>query len=91
MVNHIETFEPKCTKQTGKIVTFKRMGIDDARIPMNNGIVRIYDWIRMLDADGYPHAFIDEGEYRLYFSGAVLNDGEVNADVKIVKRDCNDR
>ena len=33
----------------------------------------IYDYIRMLDAEGYPRAYIDFGGYRLTFEEAELD------------------
>jgi methionyl-tRNA formyltransferase len=40
----------------------------------------------MLDAEGYPQAFIDHGEFRIHFSRAALYDGRIVADAKITLR-----
>jgi len=37
----------------------------------------------MLDAEGYPRAFIDHAGFRFEFSRAALYDGKVMADVTI--------
>ena len=49
----------------------------------------IYDYIRMLDAEGYPRAYIDFGDYRLSFEDAhIAEDGsKVEAKVIFNKRD----
>jgi methionyl-tRNA formyltransferase len=39
----------------------------------------------MLDAESYPRAFIDHGQYRYEFSRATLYDGRVEASVKITE------
>jgi methionyl-tRNA formyltransferase len=43
----------------------------------------LHDFIRMLDADGYPHAFLEYGKFRLEFSRSALYEGRVVADVRI--------
>ncbi len=62
--------------QEGKPVIFKRRKPEDGRITSDMKTDRIYDYIRMLDAEGYPRAYIDFGEYRLEFEQAeFLCDG----------------
>jgi methionyl-tRNA formyltransferase len=39
----------------------------------------------MLDAEGYPRAFLEYGGFRLEFSRSALYDGRIVADVKIEK------
>ena len=47
----------------------------------------VYLKIRMLDADGYPHAYIEKGEFRYEFTRASIKaDGSIVADVKITKK-----
>jgi len=43
--------------------------------------------IRMLDAEGYPHAFVRLGNYKLEFTRASRRTGGIIADVKITKED----
>ena len=42
--------------------------------------------IRMLDADGYPHAFVRHGDLRLELRHAVREGDAIRADVRIVRR-----
>lgn len=70
---HLEPIE-----QTGEPVIFKRRKEADGEITPDMEPEKIYDYIRMLDAEGYPRAFMDFGDYRLSFENASLSeDGEV--------------
>jgi hypothetical protein len=40
----------------------------------------------MLDADGYPHAFVEVGELIFRFTNADLNTNGLSANVQIVRR-----
>lgn len=53
-----ETISP--IKQSGDITTFRRRTFEDSDISKleNFNISKLYDFIRMLDAEGYPKAFI---------------------------------
>ena len=44
---------------------------------------KIYDYIRMLDAEGYPKAFLNVDDYRLLFENAELSNGKLTATVTI--------
>jgi hypothetical protein len=41
----------------------------------------------MLDAEGYPHAFVDHGNLRLELTGASLEGDKLSARVAIRQRD----
>lgn len=67
--------------QDGEPVVFKRRKPEDGRITPDMDTDQIYDYIRMLDAEGYPRAFIEFGGYRLEFEQAVFpGDGADGAD-----------
>lgn len=69
--------------QRGKVTVFKRRQPAESSIPPCASLHAVYDFIRMLDADGYPRAFIEHAGYRYEFSRAALYDGRVVADVVI--------
>ena len=46
----------------------------------------LYDFVRMLDAPGYPHAFLDHGPHRFELFDVVKSDNELTARVRIVPR-----
>ena len=72
--------------QKGKPVLFKRRTPEDGSIEHIDTIEQIYDHIRMLDAEGYPRAFLVNRTIKFEFSGATLKaDGSICADVKISK------
>lgn len=48
-------------------------------------LAALHDFIRMLDAEGYPHAFIEHGCFRLEFTRAALFGDRLVADVKITR------
>ena len=60
--------------QTGEPVIFKRRKPEEGRITSDMKTGEIYDYIRMLDAEGYPRAFMEFGDYRLEFERAELSD-----------------
>lgn len=78
--------EPEPVPQTGEAVTFRRRVPEQSRLPESADLAQLYDFIRMLDADGYPHAFLDHGCYRLEFRKARLDQAELVSEVKIYKR-----
>lgn len=76
--------------QTGKVTEFKRRTPEQSNISHLSSLSDIYDHIRMLDAQGYPNAFLDMGPFTLTFSQASLlalesGDEEINAKVTFKK------
>ena len=72
--------------QEGYPILFKRRKPEDGNIVNLDSIEQIYDYIRMLDAEGYPNAFLINGAMKFEFSRASLKaDGVILADVKISK------
>lgn len=71
--------------QEGEVVAFKRRTKADGEILPQMNIETIYDYIRMLDAEGYPNAFVKFGDYSLEFSNASLDGEKVEAKVIIHK------
>jgi methionyl-tRNA formyltransferase len=69
--------------QQGEVVEFKRRKPEESAISAPASLQELYNFIRMLDADGYPHAFLDYGGFHFEFTRAALYDGRVAADVKI--------
>lgn len=73
-------------QQKGTIVRFKRRQSEDGDISELQDLQNIFDYIRMLDADGYPSAFLNTDKLHLEFERASLKDGYIKADVKITMR-----
>lgn len=74
--------------QQGAVTRFRRRRPEESAIPETlTAPAALYDFIRMLDADGYPRAFIDHGEFRHEYRNAHLDpDGTLQAEVTIVRR-----
>ena len=77
--------KPTPVPQEGEPVIFKRRKPEESRLTEEMPLDKIYDYIRMLDAEGYPRAYMDFGPYRLEFEQAQLSSdfNELEAKVKI--------
>ncbi len=73
--------------QQGVTVTFQRRTPEQSEIPNDLTSEQLYDYIRMLDAPGYPKAFMDKDLYQLEFDQAELIENTVIARVKIKLKD----
>lgn len=83
MIIEIIQTEPRPYAQTGEVVSFKRRRPEESDIGDLRELNLIFDYIRMLDADGYPKAFLETEHLRLEFARASLKDGHIKADVDI--------
>lgn len=87
MIVKIITEDIHPTPQSGEVYTFKRRKPEQSNMESLNNIKEVFDHIRMLDADGYPHAFLETDSLRLEFTGAVFNsDNSIDANVRILKK-----
>ena len=77
MIESIVLGDIRPIEQEGEIVTFKRRTPEMSRLASNEDLVEIFDSIRMVDAEGYPRAFILWGDYRIEFSNAALTKDEI--------------
>ncbi len=73
--------------QTGEPTYFKRRKPAESQITDFSTTEKIYDHIRMLDAEGYPPAYIEVNDTRFEFSNAQKIGDELIAKVKVVKKD----
>lgn len=78
--------EPEPQAQQGEVVHFSRRRPEESNLLGLTDLNQIYDHIRMLDAEGYPHAFVDVHGFRLEFTRASFKPGEVIAEVRIRER-----
>ena len=72
--------------QTGKPVIFRRRKPEEGDISELDSLNSVFDYIRMLDAETYPAAFLNVGRLHLEFSRASLREDHILADVKIFIR-----
>jgi methionyl-tRNA formyltransferase len=83
MARWIAETEPEPKPQQGEPVVFRRRKPEQSRLPETGDISHLHDHIRMLDAPGYPLAFVEYGDFRMEFFHAALENGEVRASVVI--------
>ncbi len=69
--------------QQGDVVQFERRHPQQSQLPQVNDLHKLYDHIRMLDAETYPKAYIDCGAYKVELADAKLEHGELTATAKI--------
>lgn len=79
-----ERITPK--PQEGEPVIFKRRKPEESKITTDMELNMIYDYIRMLDAEGYPRAYLEFGSYRLEFEGADLSGDGQTLSARVVFR-----
>jgi len=72
IANNIQPIE-----QVGDVVKFERRKPQQSEISDISNLEDLYDHIRMLDADGYPRAFINRDGINYEFSKAKLIEGGV--------------
>lgn len=85
MIEFIVTNEITPMPQVGEVVKFERRKPTDSNIEQLTNLEDIYDYIRMLDADGYPKAFLEHNGMIFEFERASFRGDFVKADV-IIRR-----
>jgi methionyl-tRNA formyltransferase len=86
MIREILSTRPEPQPQVGDPVYFKRRKADDGDIAGLSKLSETYDYIRMLDAEGYPAAFLETAHLRLEFSRASLHPEYLIADVRFTPK-----
>lgn len=77
--------EPKPEPQRGQPTVFKRRTPPESEIPPGLPLERLHDFIRMLDADGYPRAFLEKDGFRYEFRRSALREQLLEAEVRITR------
>jgi len=83
MIKRIIQECPQPVPQTGEAFIFKRRTPAQSAIPEVNSLQALQDFIRMLDAEGYPNAFLIHKGFRYEFRRAVFYNGRISTDVTI--------
>jgi len=87
MIKHIIKNNPTPIPQNGEVVNFQRRKPSESNFFEINELKSLYNFIRMLDAPGYPYAFIETKHFNLKFQNAELdNDSKILANVIITKK-----
>ena len=73
--------------QVGQIKEFKRRKPQEGNLNKASELTVVYNYIRMLDAEDYPKAFLETDFLRLEFCNARFDgDKELFTDVRIIKK-----
>lgn len=86
MIKSIMREQPVAQSQVGEPTIFHRRTPQDGDLAELNELEKVFDYIRMLDADGYPSAFLETEHFKLEFSRASFKFDSVIADVKISRK-----
>lgn len=74
----------RAVPQEGEATYFPRRKPEESLLPSTLQDLRaVHDFIRMLDAESYPHAFIQHGNLRMEIRRSSVYDGEIRADLRI--------
>ncbi|MFA5317873.1 MAG: formyltransferase family protein [Patescibacteria group bacterium] len=83
MIPKIIKNNPIPKKQCGKIVKFNRRKPGQSEISSGMNLKKVYDQIRMLDAEDYPRAYLKTKKLKFNFSKAQLKNKKLIANVEI--------
>jgi methionyl-tRNA formyltransferase len=87
MITSIIDLNPVPLPQEGNPVNFRRRKPEDSYIGNLHTLKEVFDYIRMLDCEGYPHAFLETEHFRLEFNKANLQaDNSIKSNVRIIKK-----
>ena len=87
MIREIIDQDIKPIGQDGVPVLFKRRTPSESNLADVKSKEEAYDYIRMLDAEGYPHAFLETENLRFEFTEAIISEnGQLKANVRIFKK-----
>jgi methionyl-tRNA formyltransferase len=83
MIQEISENEPEPIPQEGTPSYFHRRTPDQSELPKKATLNELYDHIRMLDAPGYPHAFLQYGIWSATLTSAHLKNGALEASIRL--------
>ncbi len=89
MIPFIIKFRPEPYEQVGESYMFQRRTEQQSDLLSANinDIQDFYDFVRMLDAEGYPKAYIKLGKLKIEFSEAVLYSNNVVGRFRVMLED----
>jgi methionyl-tRNA formyltransferase len=87
MIARIVREQPEPQPQQGEPVLFSRRKPEQSNLKVcpTGDLLACYDQIRMLDAEGYPHAFLEAHGLRLEFRRVSRRSDGLHADVRITR------
>jgi methionyl-tRNA formyltransferase len=83
MIVQILQRHPRPRPQVGGPTTFKRRTPEESNLAKAQTLQQVFDMIRMLDAEGYPSAFLEIGAFRIEFTRASRKTDHLMVDARI--------
>lgn len=83
MIPYIIRSEPVPVPQKGEVVVFQRRTPEQSNVAGMSNLTKVYDYIRMLDAEGYPLGFIETDNLKVEFFDAKLKRDHVLVTARI--------
>ncbi|MDW8302241.1 MAG: formyltransferase family protein [Bacteroidia bacterium] len=79
MIPYVIQNKPNPYKQVGEATIYRRRKPEDSNLACANleSLSDFYDFIRMLNAEGYPKAFLRLNNFKIVFSEPVLKHGKL--------------
>ncbi len=89
MIPEILKKRPQPLPQEGEVLEFRRRKPYESELTpeVASNLSRIYDFIRMLDGEGYPRAFIRLGRFKIFFSEAHFKTDRICGRFEIVEEE----
>lgn len=85
MIPRLAAEHPAPVPQKGEPTVFKRRTPEQSEIPDGLSQRQVYDYIRMLDGEGYPAAYVRKGTGKIFFTNARHENGIVSAEARFEK------
>lgn len=82
MIPHFIIGSPVCSPQEGEAVVYRRRTPQQSEIPEGLTQRQLYDYIRMLDGEGYPAAYQKYGDGKVYYRNARIEGDAVLAEAE---------
>lgn len=86
MIKEIAATKQEAIPQSGEPVYFRRRQAKEGNLSLLSDLNQVFDYIRMLDAEGYPAAFIETEHFRFEFTRASMKAEGILADVRIIEK-----
>lgn len=87
LIPHIIKIRPEPIPQVGDIYSFKRRKPEESSLNSISGnLDKYHDFIRMLDGEGYPKAFVETKSVTIEFSNSIKRNGYLEGRFKLYER-----
>jgi len=89
MIPKFLTSNLELKKQDGEVTTFKRRTnvASNLKNIKNKSFIKIYDFIRMLDAEGYPKAYMEFDNFKIEFSEVHMKNGKLMGRFEVIENE----